>query len=720
MDQDKTQASMVRKACIACGKEFTGDVTVCPEDKTPLTALAKEIAVGSVIGDRYEIIETVGTGGMGVVYRAKHKLMKRIVAIKMLHANLVSNATTLKRFQHEAQAASTLNHPNILTVFDFGLTDEGQPYLVMDYLEGVSFADVLQEEGNVEVNRALKIFIQTCAALAHAHQKGIVHRDLKPSNIMLVDLDGDPDFVKIVDFGIAKIVSMEDGETSNLTRTGEIFGSPLYMSPEQCRGKTLDARTDIYSMGCVMYRALAGMSPFMGQDQLDLMFKQVNDIAPSFSEVCPDLFLSAEVEAIVVKCLAKSPDDRFQSMVDLKQELERVAGFGTQIATQIQPAQAATAPGVDAAISPGAAPRAGTQLTEEISMAQAAAARGQASAAAGQVISALKSQFLSRPLPVRLAIGAALGIVGALIALSLWQGDGSRPGAPSPAVSKDQKLFDRLMAEAQEDYKKGSYDEAERVAEQAQNTARTIPGFDKQYAESLNFLGTVNYAQGQYHEASSYLQKALTIRQKVFGDSSAEVATTKTVLGRTFSALGEYVRAGTVLNQALATRLKIFGERDVSVADTLSALADVDLRQKHYDAAISKLNQALQVREIAEGKDSVDAATAWNDLAQAYQLKHDLGQALLLYKRALDIRQKKLPADSPLIAESYFCIATLCAQTGQVPQAKALFQSALDIQEKSLAPNSPLIAATRKRLADLQKQPARKGGRTSFSSLLAK
>ncbi len=209
-----------RKACVCCGREFLEEITRCPDDGTLLTPLADQPVIGAVLGDRYEITGVIAGGGMGTIFRAKHQLMKRTVAIKMLHPQLVSSAGTLKRFQQEAEAASCLNHPNILTVFDFGLSAQGKPYLVMDLLEGKTLASLLEAEGHLPAARSLRIFVQMTAALAHAHQKSIIHRDLKPAKIMLVDLDGDPDFVKLVDFGIAKMLSPEAGEGANLTKTG--------------------------------------------------------------------------------------------------------------------------------------------------------------------------------------------------------------------------------------------------------------------------------------------------------------------------------------------------------------------------------------------------------------------------------------------------------------------------------------------------------------------
>ena len=201
--------------------------------------------------------------------------MNRVVAIKTIHMTLMSGSA-LKRFQQEAQAISTLNHPNILSVFDFFISEDGQPYLVMDYLQGTNLREVLNTDKKFELSRAIKILIEACSGFEHAHQNGVVHRDIKPANLMLVNSAGSPDFVKIVDFGIAKVVS-EAIEEKHLTATGDTFGSPEFMSPEQCRAKTPDARSDIYSLGCVMYLMLTGSSPFISQDPMEIMYKQVHD-----------------------------------------------------------------------------------------------------------------------------------------------------------------------------------------------------------------------------------------------------------------------------------------------------------------------------------------------------------------------------------------------------------------------------------------------------------
>jgi serine/threonine-protein kinase len=315
-----------RKACLICHKEFPSDVSNCPVDGIALSVLdvPRDPMVGTLFCDRFQITEVLGGGGMGMVYRARHLLMQRDVAIKILHTKMVGNADALKRFKVEAQAASTFSHPNILNVHDFGVSNQGQPYMVMDYLEGTTLTSLLDAEKRISVARAVNMFLQMSSALAHAHSRDIIHRDVKPSNIMLVEFEGRHEFVKLVDFGIAKVLNPTIPEAENLTRTGEVFGSPLYMSPEQCKGVKLDARADIYSLGAVMYRVLTGRPIFNTSDPLETMFKQVCEMPDAFAIACPDLEIPRHLEDVVFKCLAKDREDRYQSMNDLKNDLEAV------------------------------------------------------------------------------------------------------------------------------------------------------------------------------------------------------------------------------------------------------------------------------------------------------------------------------------------------------------------------------------------------------------
>jgi len=287
-----------------------------------LTPFEEELEVGVRFADRFQILGVVGRGSMGIVYQARHELMGRIVAIKMLRGQLAGDERSMRRFEREARAASRMDHPNLIAVHDFGLTDNRQPYLVMDFAQGSTLYEVQRREDHMPPVRAVRIFTQVCDALQHAHLQGVVHRDLKPSNIMLVEKDGEPDFVKVFDLGIAKIAWGEEEDKEPLTRTNEVCGSPIYLSPEQCRHESLDARSDIYSLGVVMYELLTGVPPLMGETVYDTIYMHVHEQARPFAEVRPDLHIPSRMERIVFKALEKDPETRYQSMQELKWELQ--------------------------------------------------------------------------------------------------------------------------------------------------------------------------------------------------------------------------------------------------------------------------------------------------------------------------------------------------------------------------------------------------------------
>ncbi|MBX9877094.1 MAG: protein kinase [Candidatus Obscuribacterales bacterium] len=307
------------KRCVTCDRKFSDTHANCPSDGTVLIPIAQDPWVGKKLTEHYEVLSLVGHGGMGVVYKAKHDLMERYVAIKMLLAQHITDSQSVRRFQHEAKAASKLSHPNIITLYDYGVSPTGQPYLVMDYLEGISLADIIKSDGQIGCERGVKIFLQVCDALEHAHNQKLVHRDLKPGNVMLINNEDLKDFVKVVDFGVSKIMGSD--EAQRLTQTGEICGSPVYMSPEQCEGKKLDPRSDVYSMGVLMYEALTGELPLMGKTMVETMSKHLGEKPPRFASVREDLYIPERLENVVFHCLEKNPADRPQSMAALKEEL---------------------------------------------------------------------------------------------------------------------------------------------------------------------------------------------------------------------------------------------------------------------------------------------------------------------------------------------------------------------------------------------------------------
>lgn len=270
----------------------------------------------------YQFLELLGQGGMSVVYKARQPLLNRFVAVKVLRSDLVRNEITLKRFQQEAKAASRLSHTGISQVHDFGVLPGGQPFIIMDYAGDRTLADLLEQEGSLPQSRALTLFLQIASALEHSHSQGILHRDLKPGNVIL-----NGDSAKLVDFGIAKLMLGKGADDQTLTRTGEVFGSPAYMSPEQCLGRDVDVRSDIYSFGCMLYEALSGRTPHQGNTSLELISKQIGQAVKPISQTSLDPRITADFEAVVMKLLQKKPAGRYQNFSQVRGDLERlVAG----------------------------------------------------------------------------------------------------------------------------------------------------------------------------------------------------------------------------------------------------------------------------------------------------------------------------------------------------------------------------------------------------------
>lgn len=320
------------KQCPKCHAFYSDSSNFCSIDSSPLIKLNRSKSdelLGQILGTTYEILSVLGEGGNSRVYKARHIILERIVAIKVLHANQANDDIKIKRFLQESRAVSSLTHPNIVALFDFGLTDDSRPYFCMDFVEGTSLLETIEKEGLLKPERVVALFIQICDALAHAHKKGIIHRDIKPSNIILMQKEGG-EVAKLVDFGIAKIIEKDRPESMQLTAEGMVCGSPIYMSPEQCTNQTLDFRTDVYSLGVSMYESLLGRPPFDGKDIVDVITKQLREAAVPLRVANAEAKIPEALDSIVLRSLSKSPADRFQSMLEVKVALEAVYGEKTR------------------------------------------------------------------------------------------------------------------------------------------------------------------------------------------------------------------------------------------------------------------------------------------------------------------------------------------------------------------------------------------------------
>jgi len=293
-------------------------------DRPPGTKFDPQAQLPDLIAEGYTFFDRIGKGTMGYVYQAKSEHLDSLLAVKIFHRAPFKNKRTLKRLEQEAKAALNVSHPHLASVYQFGISEKEYPYIVMDFIPGPSLAEVLTDEGFLDTQRALDLFIQIAEALEFAHGENLLHRGLKPSNIYLLVTTGGGDFVKVADFGIAKVLPNPGRETKYMTPNGEEFGNPSYMSPEQCLGSRLDHRSDIYSFACIMYECLSGKVPHGSSNAMRVAFKQVSEEAKSLVERFNDLDIPKDLDDVILTCLQKDPENRYPTVKELKLALEAI------------------------------------------------------------------------------------------------------------------------------------------------------------------------------------------------------------------------------------------------------------------------------------------------------------------------------------------------------------------------------------------------------------
>ncbi len=636
------------RTCAECGLELVGENAVCACDNSLPSRLraqapAKDPYIGELLNNTYQIQEVVGKGGMGCVYKARDVLMERTVAIKMLHAHLIQDQASIQRFQQEARAASAINHPNVITAYDFGISEAGQPFLIMDFLSGKSLSATIDDSNGLEYSRAIHIFAQTCDALHVAHTKGVIHRDLKPSNIMVVQNREDPDFVKIVDFGIAKLLPHSGKQSQNLTQTGELFGSPLYMSPEQFLGKALDERTDIYAMGCVMYESLIGRPPFSGEHVLETMHKHINEPPAKFSVARPDLKIPSKLEAIVMRALEKEPDARFQSMAELRDAILMTIEGAKDTRTL------------------------GARLQSIQSQLKRARKKNE--------------KWIRRG---RIAGFCAAGILGiALVVNVIMMGD------------KDTQWVN-LRKEAQEAYRRADLKKAEKRFFEAGKIAKDLYGDeDPKYLDTLEKLAWIYEEQERYAPARKLFQKVkgLTPEDVMRFKAAQILAYTPVSQLRNLEQQNVLKGPETALKAGIKELEKYIGPTDPGLIILYQALAETYEKQRHFAEAEDARIKLVSIREDSQGQDSLGVADARVDLANLYmewgkdvsskkayddaqrtfaEAKESYETAMKVYQELIGGNCPKLPGIKTSLAECIKLEAEAAQKAKENPQSNTL------------------------------------------------
>ncbi|HEY9793388.1 MAG TPA: serine/threonine-protein kinase [Candidatus Obscuribacterales bacterium] len=633
--------------------------------------------IGVVLPRRYRVQSLLGRGSMSVVYRGIYEPLEQPVAIKMLKSHLVSDPQQAKRFQQEIKTAGTLNHRNIVSILDFGVTEQGVPYLVMEYLGGRSLADVIEDEDRLSVNRVIKIFSQAASALAFAHQAGVVHRDIKPSNLVIIAEDGD--LVKIVDFGIAKLMGPSDSHhgaaqsSLGLTATGEVIGTPLYMSPEQANGRDLDLRSDIYSLGCVMYHAITGRPPFVGDTAIDTIRLQITGTPPAIDKVRPDLYIPERLQSIIIKCLQKDPRLRYQRMEHLKSDLESCDPRRDSLATTVRIARNVVEP---------------TPMPDSL----------------------FDDEGTSRlpRVPMLLIMVAALVIV-AISAYKSFSDMGNKrhptPSAastPSPLRGAPQLGHDaswrRNMVAARTAFEAGQYAQAQILYYDAFTDAEKFDQPDVRRAASLSGLASVLCAEDKTSNAEQAANKALEV-YKAASPSNPARAEVYTTLAKIYSQQGDLSNAEDAAKESLDIRKQTLGEQHHDVADSLQCLASVESLRGDNKQADELLTKAIAIAEHSLGNDNPDVASLVQDLALVREKESKQDSAEQLLNTALGIRQKYLGQEHPAVADTLLALGTLEFDVRRDASAETMFKNALAIRQKVFGEQSPRTAEVYSALA---------------------
>jgi len=576
----------------------------CQEDLVEAIQDQCRINVGDVIASRYEIRTYLGEGGMSAVYAAFDRVIKREVALKILHRDLlVRGKGSLLRFQREAQALGNLDHQNIVKIHHFDADENAQPYIVMDIVRGESLARrLVKDPESVRFTDIIDIFVQVCDALSHAHERGVVHRDLKPSNIMVVGNQ-----VKVLDFGIAKLMSEDSDQELQLTRTGEVFGSPLYMSPEQCRGLRLDFRSDIYAIGCVMYEAFTGNPPFTGNSHIDTMLKHVNDLPASVSSSMCDARYVEKVDAILLRCMAKNPNARFQTMDEVKAallELERETKGPVE------------------------------KLKQKIALI------GLKLGAQGKLTKKMIAAYCAAGL-----IFAGLGTT------ALFQTSKSTYMVESKNASPER--WEELNEQGQADFNVGNYAKAEAIFNAELEMAKGLKNQQLIISSNNQILDLLN-AQALLNPAilkdSGFQKKLETVKSDIASQQREE----DLLIAKLQKDLDKAKSMSPAEQEAICDRAVDFG---MSLSD-----------RGRNDKGLPLLQQACALAEHANSP--VLLGKAYLSLGRAYEMERDLKNARDFFKKSLDIRDKVLAKDDVEIARSLCCLAQVSAPNEMLPLAE--------------------------------------------------
>ncbi|MBX9572204.1 MAG: serine/threonine-protein kinase, partial [Candidatus Obscuribacterales bacterium] len=601
--------------------------------------------VGKVLDKKYQITELLGEGGMGAVYGATHLHLNRNCAVKVISRRHAADPVALKRFKLEAEAASSLKHPNIIEIHDFGISEDEQAYIVMELIAGESLDDLLERHKFLHYEIALPIFLQVCDGLAHAHDRNVLHRDLKPGNIMLIK-DGDKFKVKIVDFGVAKLLPGTGRTVDKLTATGEIFGSPLYMSPEQCMGQSLDLRSDVYALGCVVYQTLTGKLPFIGDSLFEVVMQHVNLMPPEFAKVAPDVAIPEKLEKIVFRAISKERTLRYNSVYDFKTALSQVARGGQFVESGTASEGLNPRPSLDSALFPDTMPT--IDLPKEDPKTSP-----QAQSAPAEDAPIDKTQKTSRE--------------------ELSKNSNREDFTPTRKTASDFPAFCKLDESFM---REPGRDEDEIYLLEKLHAESANDEFNEKSIGTLSQLSTVYAARGEYDRAIVCQQKELELVQFLFGHDTLDEAFLLEEMGLYFNFLLKYDASEFCYRKSLEQKRAHLRDDDADIVRSLAFLANTLMSNKKLDEAIELLRTARNLAELHLGEMNLDTSEVYSLLGDCFFYDATYAKAYEFYEKALKIKKE-------LLGDSALDLRLVCTNMARCKYLLQQYQSAIKLCEEA-------------------------------------
>lgn len=649
------------------------------------------LSAGVVIEERYEIVCHLGTGGMGSVYKARHLEFERDAAIKILHPKYTADLGAVKRFQREARIISTLNHPHILSVYAFG-GYLGFIYLAMEYAEGSSLGRLIFEEGPLRPAQAIPLLLQICEAMSHAHKNETLHRDLKPDNVMVVKAPDGTRCAKVVDFGLAKLLDGSDG--GRLTKTGEVVGDPRYMSPEQCRGEPLDARSDIYSFGCLMYEVFTGRAPFQGNDPVEIMYAQISKNVEPFARKYE---LPQALEAIALNSMAKDRNERYDSFDEVFDLLKKVSAnpeikiattaTPQRISKQMTPSQAGVlvgllAVGAAAAIAisldPPTIPARLQWQFAKSPQDQITAALSMASYYQTQKDKEQALIWLQRANKLAVENKDGVAIVRSFIGI----GDMLSATQPRPA----HEAYSKALVEAEHVIEQGNTDAT--IYETIRSTLKNYLETDPRASVIAHQLAARYMNYKMYDKARGLLE---TVPDKA---PVAERSTTQLVLGKLSLHTGDRADA----RKHLSKSVEIAAQAHYKIP-ALQLAGSAATEYKDFKMALAFYQQALSE---ADKTDLKLVATLRRDIAESYLGLGDLNSARVNYGESV-AAAKRLSAPQPtVLAKSLHGLGDMEYHRANYAAAERVYREEIALRTAHLQSDPGGIAAALCMLGDAQ------------------